>query len=408
MKRLIPICLAIAFISACGKKSDYLLVVDTSGSMQLGDTIGRVKTCMPRLLDLLKPGDSITLLEFDEIVRESPTVEIRDDHSKSEILEQVRNISANGNWTDMVEMIRVLKQNAARIKKQNRPLYIVVLSDGLDDPDPTSGRKRDRFDLNTLRSPAELPLKETFVYYISLGELRNQKLEQELQKLSTETETFEALPGPIRENLNQQSTAVTSGERSGSASTSGSPSDSVSRSAAASGSRPAPGSVAVSGSDNPPDKAMRSVTFAIRKQTWLFMLGALLPYLGIVSLGVLGLLGVMILVKHLTRGDPLRGTIVFYPEGGEHPGRNVHLDTIGARSLTIGARKGNRLRIKDLGIPGTLLFKGKTVGSNFCLKPIGKTASEIHFKSQRRAGLISPGDRFQIGEYSFLFSDDEI
>lgn len=368
---LIPVLLAAVVFANCSKK-DYLLVIDSSGSMAERNTLKRVKASMPGFLDAFEKGDRVTLLQFDTSVREVLSVELKGDAERKQLQTAIEDMKAKGLYTDMAALLLDLKQRAAAMEKEGRQAHIIVLSDGLDDPRPGQGRKKGQVDLGQFRSAEESPLKESFVYYISLGEIANPALEEQLKKMAPKSQTYLA----------------------GSRTEAGKPGPDG---------KPAAGSNQVT-----PEQALSQVGADVKKNFWL----ELFQKYWIYALGVLLLIGLIFLViwlvRKLSQGEPLYGTLLYYPEGIQFPNKNTFtLDKLGRAAVTIGARQGNRLRIKDLGTTEVFSFKGKKVGPNLCLRPLGKSARNIQFVSQRQQGLISPGDRFRIGDYSFIFNDEE-
>jgi hypothetical protein len=369
---LIQVLLAAVFFANCSQK-DYLLVIDSSGSMAERNTLKRVKASMPGFLDAFEKGDRVTLLQFDTSVREVMSVELKGDAERKQLQTAIEDMKAKGLYTDMAALLLDLKQRAAAMEKEGRKAHIIVLSDGLDDPRPGLGRKAGQVDLGKFRSEEESALKESFVYYISLGEIANPALEEQLKKMAPKSQTYLA------------------GARTEPGQKPGTPD----------GKPGAPAQVT-------PEQALSQVGSDVKKNFWLELVQKYWPYaLGVLVLAALIALGVW-LFRTLTRGEPLYGTLLYYPEGIQFPNKNTFtLDKIGRAAVTIGARQGSRLRIKDLGTTELFSFKGKKVGPNLCLRPLGKSARNIQFVSQRQQGLISPGDRFRIGDYSFIFNDEE-
>lgn len=364
---LLSVLLAAGFLANCSHK-DYLLVIDSSGSMQERNTLKRVKASMPGLLDAFEKGDRVTLLQFDASVREVASVELKGEEERKQLQSAIEGMQAKGMHTDMAALLLDLKGRAAAMEKEGRKAHIIVLSDGLDDPRPQSGRKRGQVDLGQFRSQEESPLKESFVYYISLGEIANPALEEQLKKLSPKSQTYLA----------------------GARNDTGKPAET----------KP--------GEQTTPEQALSQVGSDVKKNAILEFIGNYWMY----AVGLLLLIGLIALivwlVRNMTRGEALYGTLLYYPEGIQFPNKNTFtLDKLGRSAVTIGAKQGSRLRIKDLGTTELFSFKGKKVGPNLCLRPLGKSARNIQFVSQRQQGLISPGDRFRIGDYSFVFNDEE-
>lgn len=368
MKRsLLSLLLAFSMVgfAACGGGKDYLVVIDTSGSMQARDTLKRVKQAMPKVLESVKNGDTITLMNFDSETRLGSATKIESDADREKIKKEVEGLKAVGAYTDMASMLLAVQEKVKSMKDAGKTAHVIVLSDGLDDPK----LKRTKLDLGKYRDQEGGPVNDAFIYYISLGEISNPALEAQLKQLSPQTKTYLAgnrvadPKDPKGQTTGQQVT---------------------------------------------PEQALSNVGEDVQKNNWLSYLKKYGPYVLGAILLVLLILLIIWLVGRMQRGDALYGNVLYYPEGIQFPNRNTFtLNKIGTAALTIGSRQGNRLRIKDLGTTETFSFKGKKVGPNMCLKPLGKSARNIQFTSQRQQGLISPGDRFRIGEYSFVFNDEE-
>jgi len=373
MKRLtLSLFLSCAFIvfAGCGGAAarDYLIVLDTSGSMQERNTFKRVHDAMPKILETVKKGDSVTLMHFDQDAIVDGTVQVNGPEDHKQIMKLLDGMKPFGPWTDMVKMLTAVRERVKIMKDQGKIAHIIVLSDGLDDPRPTAGRQRGAVDIGKFRDPEPGPVKDAFIYYISLGEISNPLLEEQLKKVSPQTTTY------LAGNRNQPTGPA--------------------------GQKP--------GQQGTPEEALSQVGKDVQKNNWLTYVKMFGPYvLGVILLVVLIWL-LVLLIRRLSRGDKLYGSILYFPEGIQFPNRNTFtLNKLGSGNLTIGARQGSRLRIKDLGTTELFSFKGKKAGPNLCLRPLGKTARNIQFASQRQQGLISPGDRFRIGEYSFVFNDEE-
>lgn len=364
--------LALFAFANCGSNKDYLVVVDTSGSMQEKNTFKRVKDSMPKLLDALKKGDTVTVMRFDTEVQAGSTIKITGDADRAAITKEIESMKAQGSYTDMAKMLLAVREKVKAMKDEGKTAHIVVLSDGLDDPRPEGGKKRGSVDIGKYRDQEGGPVQDAFIYYISLGDISNPALEEQLKKLSPQTKTYLA------------------GNRAGDAGK--------------------PGSVGKDGKpvQATPEQAMAEVGSDVSKNDWLSYVKKYWIYAaGLVLLGLLIYLAIL-LFRKLAEGESLYGTILYYPEGIQFPNKNTFtLDKVGKAAVTIGARQGNRLRIKDLGTNEVFSFKGKKVGPNLCLKPLGKSARNIQFLSQRQQGLVSPGDRFRLGDYSFIFNDEE-
>jgi hypothetical protein len=189
--------LGMGFGSGCsssesGSNRDLILVLDTSRSMigQGGKNIfSEVKGSLKKFVDELKPGDTITIMTFDEKVRTMPTMKINDDNDKIIINNMITSTQAEGMWTYTMGMLRDVFKMAQEMevkgKAEGRQQVIVMLTDGLDDPPPS--RRREKFNIKD--AAKGYMGKEWYIYLVNFGDLKKnsrfQEVQSELQKSVT-------------------------------------------------------------------------------------------------------------------------------------------------------------------------------------------------------------------------------
>ncbi|MBI3395945.1 MAG: VWA domain-containing protein, partial [Spirochaetia bacterium] len=125
-----------AALGACSRQARHFLVmVDTSGSMSgPGKTIDKVKQSLPQLLNTVRPGDSVTIGSFDERAQVGETIAIKSESDKSKVTEAIKALKAEGPYTDMYGMVDRIKEKTQELEKLGGQVYVVILTDGLDDP----------------------------------------------------------------------------------------------------------------------------------------------------------------------------------------------------------------------------------------------------------------------------------
>ena len=354
------------------------MVMDTSGSMSSG-TMERVRASIPQITEMLQSGDRIHLVKFDETAALDKTLEIKGDPEKQQVQQWVNDLKPSGRYTDMQAMLTSLRTLQAENTPPDRKSFLIVLSDGKDDPDPQARKTpvnlEDFRDENAPSGPTE-----SFVYYISLGPEKSKELESGLKEISPDVKTVEAgkdaPPGPT----DGQTAATGEGDAGQNAmDTTRGPIDL---------------------SEATTDIQQKSTGFWSdlwnkAKANWLWIL---------IALGILLLLLLLIwLWFRAKKAHVLRGQLHFW-ESSTHPdlGKTVRLSKLEGKKISVGAKPGSKIRIKDLGASPVVL-KGTTKKGIPVLKP--SSVKGIEFTSQKSKGLISPGDTFKLGNYKFEYKD---
>jgi hypothetical protein len=340
--------------------ADFYLVIDTSGSMASG-TMKRVKEKLPALLDSAREGDRIHLLQFDEKPHAIGEYTIRTAEDRRAVEKAILDLKPSGAYTDIKQLIAYLKANT-RSTNQAEKQYIVVLSDGIDDPRPGRKSRKDRVELKEYEAPEKLAVQEPYIFYVYLGEgtsaTAEEGLKEDLKDLSSEVKVVKPT-GTADTGLEEVKKDIEA-------------------------SRP---SAEIPWWQNLWQKAK-----ALPLWVW-----------GVVAAALLLLL--LLLRRAFRTIKPLEGILAFY-EASEHPSmaREVNLHKFRRDDLTIGSQAGAVVRIKDKAFPAQIRLKAKRSGKDFLFGLAKKDLQRMEFLVQKKRGFISSGDRFRIANYTFEYS----
>lgn len=348
---------ALLVMSACGRNPRNLLVVlDTSGSM-IGPqkTMDKVRGSLPRLLETVQKGDSVTLVSFDEAVRTGETIRIDKEEDKKKVLDQAAALRPEGMYTDMVNMVAAVREKSAQLEKSG-DIVIVILTDGMDDPRP--GSRRDRFNLEVLRSPEAPPIKEYYIYYVNLGTLKDEKLEAKLKSISPQVKVVQGKPG---------------------------------------------GSAAEqTGIDTVSSDIRTATLLGSVKRIWQTYTKEILIGAG----ALLGLIALILFIRWFRNRYKAEGKLSYYEDGVSFPMKTDYtLNKLQTAEFTIGATLGSNVRVRGLGTQERLSFRAKGAKGRSYLVPSGRATSVMKVIAQKQKGLISTGDRFKIGNFIFEYDD---
>ncbi|MBX7057098.1 MAG: VWA domain-containing protein [Leptospirales bacterium] len=345
-------------LAACSRSPrDYILVIDASGSMQGSGLIDEVKQAMPEFLESVAPGDTVTVVKFDRSAAVGETISIGSAEDRSKVETAVTSIQARGAYTDMTAMLRAVAERAQ--SAPGRESFVVVMSDGKDDPPP--GRNREHVDLASMRDPgADEKMNAAYIYYISLGRLKDPALEENLRRISPHTETVQAGAGV------EGSEGATAGERTG----------------------------------------LADVAHDIDRFAWLRWLKSNWQWAAIGAGILLALLFVIWLIYKIATGGRVRGAIVYYEAGVGQPVKSVYnLDKLDRNRFSIGAKLGADLRVRNSAIARNVTLKAAAKNGQNFLRPAASDRGQFEFLAQQTEGLISPGDRFRLGNFIFEYGD---
>lgn len=397
----------------------FFLVVDVSGSMATGEkpTIERVKNSIPELLGTIHQKDSVTLLAFSGEANIISNYVIEKDSDRDLILNDILSLDAIGSHTDMKGMLRMLRKSSEDVKT-DRERFLIILSDGMDDPAP--GERKDKIDLSDYRAEGPVPIKKSYVYYVNLGKLNDPALTtQDLKVLSTNVKVIEG----NKKRDTEESTSKQESEKvvetpavdSTGSSAEGTPDateespvktegSAVTADTKVDGETP----VVTDGSameqpSSGDDIGLKEVAEDIEQVT---MQNRIMEFLGYILVPVLLLILAFILLSYFVfrPGPAMSGQITYWESGQPFFKNDVNLDKFNRDRLSIGAKTGANLKIRDLGEPGLIVLRSAKKGGEQVLKPVGKSSSLIHLLDQKGKTDIGEGDQFKIGNYIFEYS----
>jgi hypothetical protein len=145
MKRLIMLSTILFFtsilihVNALGTNRIFLL--DTSQSMKRAGLFDRIKEALKNdYVSSMKDGEHIIVLTFDENIAISVDQSITGENDIKEANERINSLKAAGRWTWMTRAFQTTMEQAKRLKTQypEDALFIYLLTDGINDPPPTS------------------------------------------------------------------------------------------------------------------------------------------------------------------------------------------------------------------------------------------------------------------------------
>lgn len=355
-----PIPAAIVLISllfSCGEKPrDFYVVVDVSGSMAEGkiSTMERVQESLDELLKSMEGGDRVNIITFADEPEKIGSFILESGEDTQKIADAVKKLKPTGRYTDMKAMLEKLALEArSSASSDYSRQYMIVLSDGKDDPPPS--RKGKVVDLEKFRSTEDVPVVERYVYYISLGDGADIGLQSGLQELS-----------------GKDSVQVIEGKN---------------------------------GSDG---TGIGQVAEDIQGREREAFIQKMMPYAKWAGMGLGGLLGLLLLfwlLRRITRGPTLDGKITYYESASPSMKFDYTLRKIRKDRLTIGSRPGVNLKVKELGIPGMIMFKSIRRGGVVSLKPVGRSTKLVKMLTNEGNRYVEPGDSFRIGKFIFEYNN---
>jgi hypothetical protein len=186
---------------------DYMAIIDKSASMLVPDKnnpppFKAVLDSVSKLADELKPGDRLFLFTFAsgmKLVKSFARTKENQEGLKSDVIKTIKGIRFNGRWTYTQNMLAGTKQASEMLADKERQIVLLIFSDGRDDPPPN----RKKMEISGLSSLPGKPGAEgqtsflntfvdtdSFVYYVKLSDLKNQKLEEGLTGLSSQSDSL--------------------------------------------------------------------------------------------------------------------------------------------------------------------------------------------------------------------------
>lgn len=351
--------------------SDFYLVVDTSGSMATG-TMKLVKDRLPELLNTVKVGDRVHLIQFDEVTQSAIDLTIANESDKQKIEEKIQSLRPVGHYTDLAALIQNLKTTVKPTTNKN---FIIILSDGIDDPKPTDSGKinREKLKLTEFEAAEKLPVQAPYIYYIQLATQPN------LQTTERNSKTEDDLKNNLKD-LSSDITIVQPQNQN----------DDI-------GISDVQESIEARRSESP-----FWLSWWQKIKEW----ATLVPiWAWVAGLAILLLLLLLFFRLFRPTNKPLEGFLSFY-EKSEHPSmaKEVRLSKFRRNNVTIGSESGSIIRIKDKTFPKQLKLKAKRSKNDFQFTASNSDLKRIEFIVQKKRGTISSGDTFQINNYRFEYN----
>ena len=301
-------------------------------------------------------------MRFDTDVGEAARFTINDEADRQRVVDEVGRYRAEGRYTNMGAMVASLQSQIEQLKKPDRELFIVVMSDGKDDPPP--GSRNRPLDLGEYRDPeAGSEADPYYIFYISLGRVTDPVLEQQLETLAPErVRTVEAAPEPAGSEGpgDEAATPESNAESVGLMETA---------------------------------RGIDETSFSQSLRRWGIWIAAIVA--GLFLIGLLALLIYRFLNRH-----HVKGSLVYYEDGVGAPVKNRYvLEKLKRSKVEVGQKLGADLRLRQAGVSRNVELKAKVVKGQTYLKASSGDYALMKFLEQSRDGLISPGDRFKLGNY---------
>ena len=349
--------------AACGGSSrDYLIVVDTSGSMAKDKLLEQVKGGVRRLLDeTVRTGDTVALYTFDEELQSKGSFEIGDADSRGRLMKSVEALAPLPKNTDMVMLVLRLRDASRAAEKRGREQVVVILTDGEDAPDPRA-RSRPRLDIGRFRSEQRFPVQEKYIYYVALRNQKNAKVLEGLEH-GVGGRTVSVLVKPGKDGVPGADGAV---------------------------------------------EAVGRIGGDLREREIVKIVLAYWPYAAAAAGLALLVWLIMALMGRYRRANQPEGYLLYYEEGIQAPMKaTLRLDRIRSNRFAIGARSGADFRVRGLGSGEVVTFSSKKEKDRCRLKPSGGSAPHVQSLAQKEAGFYQFGDRFKIGNFVFEYSETQ-
>lgn len=373
------------FVLSCSGEKQYILVVDTSGSMAVAvdedgksaanpenakSTLERIKTDSREFVNSLENGDQIEILKFDSKPEILSTVVIKSEEDRKKILETIDSLEAKGRHTDMQLMVNMLRDMNLKNTSANQKI-IIVLSDGKDDP-PASARKK-TFDLNVVKkeqneNSESLNQSRYFIYYISLGKIKDPALTGKLEKLTTN-------------KIKVISKTKSKGEQPG-----------------------------VSSNTDTVIESNQNPLVVVQDDVESNNLAKQMKFWGLIVLAVMSALFFILVImwlffKLINRIKPA-GAFKYYDKMmGEFSAETKSLEKLEKSTFTLGAKTGVDFKIRDLGVKSVPLKSTKKSGNTRLLIKNKNDKNLFEFKKQSMPGYISTGDVFKLGNFIIEYVD---
>ncbi len=192
----------LVLLSSCSRVNEYVLIVDTSGSMKANNQLGIVKKSVKRILLKYNEGDRIHLLTFDSKVNFNSDYIINDNTELLKLYDMLDFIQAEGKWTNLIgaldESLKTVQTIHTKFPK--RKITLILYTDGKHDlpsshPDSSDLNFDDLF--NKYYSSYDPNKPSWYIYYVELdfpdSDLKN-FLDETKSGEVIESETLKASP----------------------------------------------------------------------------------------------------------------------------------------------------------------------------------------------------------------------
>ena len=387
--------LCTSFLVSCSGAKEYILMIDTSGSMAANERpLEEIKSDVVDFVGKLALGDAITLMTFDSTVKRYKTYKLNQERNRQELVDQVLALQARGAYTDVDTMLVALAKTSDELQVSGRQLYIIIVSDGLDDPPPEVRKLREDalVDLRSIEKKSQVNnewwgmQKRPYIYYLSLRDIRNYGVKDGAKERAEEKTAM----GPFKSSEVKDGAEEKDKDKE--------KLDKVKKKLSLISDQ-----VKVVDASKERDLsqaiAMEDIGLIDYWRITLYVLSALVFMICIV----------VICYKLYTR-HKLNGSLTYCDVSLNdwNISQSFHLNKLSRHQFKLGSKMGAQLKIRDIGLKQNLSLRTKKYGELLCLKPVSKEADFYTCDSEtyKKSGLIAPGDKFTVGNYIFKYTND--
>ncbi len=395
--KFIPWAIIILLICVCKKEkiektisqNEYYIVIDTSGSMAMGPFL-QIQKNFIELLSLLQQDDTLFLISFNSEPKLLKKIERYNPDQQEELINLFQTLKPHGLYTDYYALLNFLKdltkestvevledeENIIKIQKRQ---YIIVLTDGKDDPK----EKRKLLDIKDYEDKEQLPIKDKYIYYISFADKKSEELQKGLETISPNVKTIErpietSKTNEISDNLNKSQKDEIS------------PKDSI-------------GVEEIKQDILQKQQELEEISESSYEKISRFIR----TYGFIIVFIILILLLLLFILLRRYKPQPLKGELIYY-RVGEHPtmGKTVKLSRFEKKKLTIGNDPVCLIKIREKDFPKKIDLIAMDKSDGFKFRVPRKFINEVQIMTNKesRENIINPGDKFRIKNYIFEYS----